>query len=161
MDKAEQTALTPANANPWYVLMTLYGDQDGEEVDWELHEKNRALWNAWACQSMSGEERVKAAEKSKVTILELEVWPGKKDEVGRLHEVEMVRRNGEGFVYPGVPDVTARVELARVAFSHDLVLSDAVFGRDVDFSFANFGGVAWFGSTTFGGRAIAFGLGVC
>ena len=43
-----ETVLTPANANPWYVLMTLYGEQTGEEVDLALHEKNRAAWNAWA-----------------------------------------------------------------------------------------------------------------
>jgi len=40
--------LRPANENPWYILMTLYGEQEGEEIDWELHEKNRRAWNAWA-----------------------------------------------------------------------------------------------------------------
>ena len=40
--------LKPANENPWYVLMTLHGEQEGEEIDWELHERNRATWNAWA-----------------------------------------------------------------------------------------------------------------
>jgi len=39
--------LKPANENPWYVLMTLYGEQEGEEIDWNLHEKNRRAWNAW------------------------------------------------------------------------------------------------------------------
>lgn len=39
---------TPANQNPWYVLMTLYGEQTGEEIDNALHDKNREAWNSWA-----------------------------------------------------------------------------------------------------------------
>ena len=34
--------LTPANQNPWYVLMTLYGEQEGEAVVLQLDEDNRA-----------------------------------------------------------------------------------------------------------------------
>ncbi|WP_106743637.1 hypothetical protein [Yoonia maritima] len=33
------------NQNPWYILMTLHGEQMGETIDWELHEKNRTSWN--------------------------------------------------------------------------------------------------------------------
>lgn len=60
-DMGAVRALTPANANPWYVLMTLYGEQDGERVDWDLHEKNWAAWNAWSCQAMSDKEKAEAA----------------------------------------------------------------------------------------------------
>ena len=62
MDKVDPVALTPANENPWYVLMTLYGEQTGEWIDWKLHEKNRAAWNAWACQTMSDEEQLGQTE---------------------------------------------------------------------------------------------------
>ena len=48
MDKANQPALTPANVNPWFVLMPLYGEQDGDEIDAAFDEKNRKVWNAWA-----------------------------------------------------------------------------------------------------------------
>jgi hypothetical protein len=61
VDEGSKRVLKPANENPWYVLMTLYGEQDGEEIDGELHEKNRAAWNAWACQGMTEEERQEAA----------------------------------------------------------------------------------------------------
>ncbi len=36
-----QSQLKHADQNPWYVLMTLYGDD---------HDKNRRVWNAWAGQ---------------------------------------------------------------------------------------------------------------
>ncbi|MGR3759957.1 hypothetical protein ACUXV3_07450 [Roseobacteraceae bacterium NS-SX3] len=46
-----QRKLTPANENPWYVLMTLYGEQEGDEIDVELHENNRRAWNSWVLMS--------------------------------------------------------------------------------------------------------------
>ena len=35
------------NDNPWYVLMTLHGEQTGDEIDHELHQKNRDSWNTF------------------------------------------------------------------------------------------------------------------
>ena len=102
MDKADQVALTPANENPWYVLMTLYGEQTGEEVDWELHERNLAAWNAWACQGMSDEERVNAAKSSGLEVAMLVAWPEMEGEVGRLHKAIMLERNNADFAYLGV-----------------------------------------------------------
>ena len=43
--------LTPASQNPWYVLATVFGEH-GETIDDALHEKNRAVWNAWMCQGL-------------------------------------------------------------------------------------------------------------
>jgi len=53
----QNPTLTPANQNPWYVLMTLYGEQDGKEIDWVLHEKNRCAWSAWAGKDLETEQR--------------------------------------------------------------------------------------------------------
>lgn len=39
--------LTPARENPWYIMMTLHGEQEGGEIDWALAKKNSALWNMW------------------------------------------------------------------------------------------------------------------
>lgn len=39
--------LTPANQNPWYVLMTLYGEQEGEGGDVEIFKENRHAWNTF------------------------------------------------------------------------------------------------------------------
>jgi hypothetical protein len=41
----DKPKLTPANENPWYVLMTLHGEQDGEEFSAERHRENRETWN--------------------------------------------------------------------------------------------------------------------
>lgn len=168
--------LKPANENPWYVLMTLYGEQVGEELDEELHEKNRAAWNAWSCQAMSEEEREKAAKSSQVTVAELSDWLTQQHTVTRRHKAEMLRRNGKGFAYPGLPDAAACVDLTAVVLVHNLVMKSTVFSGearfdqttfggfatfdlvtlngDAQFSYATFSGNAWFRSTLFRGHAL-------
>jgi len=65
--------MKPANENPWYILMTLYGEQEGDEIDRELHKKNRAVWNAWSCQNLTDEERAKL-EADRVELPEVGAW---------------------------------------------------------------------------------------
>jgi hypothetical protein len=160
----EGRVLTPANANPWYVLMTLYGEQDGEWVDWELHKKNRAAWNAWSCQAMGDEERAEAAESSGVTVDELSAWPTLRVEISQQHKAEMLRRNGPSFVYPGIEDIGRTIDLHGVLFEHHVVMNRTVFGNNAQFSsttfartstffFAYFGGHAWFEGATFKSHA--------
>ena len=159
-----ETALTPANENPWYVLMTLYGEQTGEEVDWSLHQKNRAAWNAWSCQAMTAEVQAAVAGSSKVSEPEWRAWEELQGEIAAKHKAAMLARNGAGFAYPGLPDVASDVDLESVHFERLVVLNHAVFSKTVRFDGATFGGDAvfnsaifsgdvWFGSATFGGAA--------
>ncbi|MEP5376638.1 MAG: hypothetical protein ABJQ14_12755, partial [Hyphomicrobiales bacterium] len=90
--------LKPANENPWYVLATLYGEQDGEEIDWELHEKNRRAWNAWAGSALNMEILRTFAETSGVRESELRLFPRLKMEIEELFRHEMRRRNGKEFI---------------------------------------------------------------
>jgi len=62
----EQPKLTPANQNPWYILMTLHGEQqnahrtDGAyfpNFDESLHARNRRDWNRWVAQGLSEKQR--------------------------------------------------------------------------------------------------------
>src|SRR6056297_1478316 len=55
--------LTPASQNPWYVLATVAGEQEGTKIDPDLHAKNRRFWNGWMCQDMAAGERTALAEK--------------------------------------------------------------------------------------------------
>jgi hypothetical protein len=137
-DVGETRVLKPANQNPWYVLMTLYGEQDGEEIDWDLHKKNRAAWNAWSCQAMSDEERAKAALTSKVLVQELSAWPEVKEQVARLHRAVWEQRNGAKVPYPGLPDAGATVNLRGVTFQHRFITDRAVFVGLVFFRDATF-----------------------
>lgn len=52
----DETELTPANENPWYIMMTIYGEQE-EKIDWELAEKNSAFWNGWLLSNLDDKGR--------------------------------------------------------------------------------------------------------
>jgi len=47
---------TPTAENRWYVLATLAGEQR-DDINYDLHKKNRRYWNAWASQNMTEEEK--------------------------------------------------------------------------------------------------------
>lgn len=48
MSNGSDTTVILADKNPWYILATLYGEQNSEEFDSSLHEKNRMAWSALA-----------------------------------------------------------------------------------------------------------------
>jgi hypothetical protein len=151
--EAAPPRLTPANQNPWYVLATLYGEQEGEEIDPDLHERNRRAWNAWSCQTLGEDARKLVANSSSVAMEELAAWISIKTEVAQLHESEWRRRNGDTVPYPGLPDVTDIVDFKRVAFSNWLLLRGCIFTVEVQFNDALFRGDVWFNGTTFSGNA--------
>jgi hypothetical protein len=144
------THLTPANQNPWYVLMTLYGEQNAEHVDWDLYKKNRAAWNAWACQAMED------ADRAKWDRVDQPDWRGWDIEAGQVmadHKAAMMARNGAEFTYPGFPDPSAMIELSRLAFACNVAAQGMLFPGDTSFESATFSGAAFFGGATFGGGA--------
>ena len=93
--------LKPANENPWYVLMTLYGEQVGDEVHQALHARNRRVWNGWASQGLGEAER---AAWDRVDEPDWKGWEFEAEQNEADHEAAMIARNGAGFVYPGFPD---------------------------------------------------------
>ncbi len=144
------THLTPANQNPWYVLMTLYGEQDGEKVDRDLHKKNLAAWNAWACQAVEDAERAKW---DRVDQPDWRGWDIEAEQVMADHKAAMMARNGAEFAYPGFPDPSAMIELSRLAFACNVAAQGMLFPGDTSFESATFSGAAFFGGATFGGEA--------
>ena len=45
--------LKPASESPWYVLMTVAGEQTGFLIDDDLHARNLRFWDGWAGGSLS------------------------------------------------------------------------------------------------------------
>ena len=141
---------TPANQNPWYVLMTLYGEQTGEMVDTVLHAKNRDAWNAWAGFLLPEAVREDCVARGKF-LPELDAWHDRGAEIRTLHKAEMLRRNGADFSYPGFsePHQLAVVDMSAVDLNCIFCADDLVFPRVANFKFAKFGGQASFDSTMF------------
>src|SRR6056297_1122759 len=74
--------LTPASQNPWYVLATVAGEQEGTvfdseegayvlKVDEGLNAQNRRFWNGWMCQGLEDDEREELARKLQLSPKEL------------------------------------------------------------------------------------------
>ena len=147
----DETALKPANENPWYVLMTLYGEQTGEEVNEELHEQNREVWNAWASSALSSDEGVQLA-RAGAALPESGIWKMGRKTIEAKHRAEMLRRNGKGAAYPGFPAADTPIDMSGAEFLHKVVFTRFLFARPADFEFTKFCGDAWFDAATFGGE---------
>lgn len=147
-DVTKTKALTPANANPWYVLMTLYGEQDGEGIDEELHTKNRAAWNAWAVHAAPS----KRDEGLRVIgdLPSSDEWHTRGAEIRTLFEAEYVRRNpGVPVIRCPEPQINEAIDLKSTEFLKPvciakffvprlLRLEDSVFKHRLDASIAFF-----------------------
>ncbi len=157
MDERE---LKPANENPWYVLMTLHGEQDGDEIDEELHEKNRRAWNAWAGQALSEDGQAKAAHSSRVDLSELQSWRKMQVEINQRYSQEMRRRNDDHFSVPELPSPTEIISFMGIHTLNSIVFTGCVFpsfayfrkatfNADVDFNNATFNSDAYFRNAIF------------
>jgi hypothetical protein len=141
--------LIPANENPWYILATLYDEQNEEEINSVLHKRNRAAWNAWSCQNLSDDERREAAKSSDVPLEELAGWRTMGIEVTRLHKAVWHERNGADAPWPGLPEAELEVNLERVEFSRPLSFGRCVFSKAARFPGAKFDSYARFEHATF------------
>ncbi|MCJ8332952.1 MAG: pentapeptide repeat-containing protein [Epibacterium sp.] len=141
--------LKPANENPWYILMTLYGEQDGDDIDVDLHEKNRKAWNAWSGQGLNDEERSAAAKSSKIDVSELAAWPEMETEVRARFADAFAARNPGLKPIPDLPDPTQAIDLRNTRFSNTVFLEHLVFAQAAQFGSATFTQAAWFKSATF------------
>jgi hypothetical protein len=145
----DKPKLTPANENPWYVLMTLHGEQDGVMVDDDLHDQNRAVWNAWSCQQLDDDAAAELAKQARVNVAETRGWAQIATEVKRKHRVEMKTRNDDDFTYPGFPDFESAIQCSQIQFVKILALKNRIFTQLANFSRATFTQRADFTSATF------------
>uniref|UniRef100_UPI004047A12F hypothetical protein n=1 Tax=Yoonia sp. TaxID=2212373 RepID=UPI004047A12F len=87
--------LPDANTNPWYVLMTLYGEQEGEEVDVEVFKENRNVWNT-LIQQIGGT----GCDRARVVITGLpsrDAWREQYKIIGNKWAKVYEERNGSKF----------------------------------------------------------------
>ncbi len=122
--------------NPWYVLMTLYGEPKNKRAGHKVQEKNRKVWNAWMCQGLSDQQLVQLHQKilhnhpdTPITLGELGGWDDMADEVHELHRQSM--RDSSAFIsgdfdYPGIPNPKSDVEVTNAAV-HGLLLGISGF----------------------------------
>jgi hypothetical protein len=145
----DKPKLTPANENPRYVLMTLYGEPDEEELDDDPDDQNRAVWNAWSCQQLYDDAAAELAKQTGVIMAETRGWAQIATVVKRKHRAEMKKRNNDDFTYAGFPEFESSIRCSEIQFCNILVLERYIFTKTADFSSATFTKTASFDSATF------------
>lgn len=139
--------LKPAAQNPWYVLATVYGEQEGYFSDEKLHAMNRRIWNGWMCGRLPEEERAALAEKAGLEAADLRELNG--EEKAALEEA-FARR------LPGVelPERGGDVALSEMHFSNAVVFDKCIFRGIADFQSSHFARAANFGFSHFARFAV-------
>ncbi|EAQ47607.1 hypothetical protein MED193_20479 [Roseobacter sp. MED193] len=174
-----RSKLKPANENPWYVLMTLYGEQEGRNIDPELHEANRKAWNAWAGQKLSDEICANSAKKAGIEERELSAWGNCGTQLRLKFCEEYSKRNPNVEKVPGLPEpnmkitcgdsvfsktvdlrkfvIPSEIDLCSARFEKDAIFQSTVFLSEAWFSHATFYESAFFNSARFIERAVFYG----
>ena len=145
--------LTPASQNPWYVLATVAGEQEGKyyhQIDHDLHAKNRRFWNGWMCRAMEDGERAALAEK--LGLPEEELAPLTSEEIATVRARFEAAFPDRAFkeVLPGPHEVA---DLHRVHFHNSFVCEKFRLFCLVNFEKAHFSNSAFFQEAHFEGGA--------
>ncbi len=148
MAETDLSDLKPARENPWYILMTLHGEQTGDGVDGELAEKNVRLWNIWSCQLLSDAERAELREAG-AAVPDADAWETHRAEIEKRFADRIAEVDWNGREIPDLPDPKLWIDMSKTAFSNKVNLEKAVFGQRAFFNSVTFTQAAFFNSATF------------
>jgi uncharacterized protein YjbI with pentapeptide repeats len=156
----EQPKLTPANQNPWYILMTLHGEQPEGAGAWdfdkELHAKNRRDWNRWAARGLSEERRAELRamtdSEGKPRFDENELVPHDEKKFAAL-AAAFRKASGARGAAAALPEPGEVCDFAHVAFDRAFIAQGLLFPGNATLRGATFSGVADLQGATFSGYA--------
>ena len=148
--------LTPANQNPWYILMTLHKEQpEGAEwwnYDEELHAKNRRDWNKWAARGLSEEKlaelRAMTDGEGKPHFEETELVPHDDKEFAAL-AAAFTKASAQRGATAALPPPDQGCGLSHVAFDRVFIARGLLFPGYADLSGATFSGDAFLSGVKF------------
>jgi hypothetical protein len=133
------TELKDRNQNPWYILMTLFGEQVEERFDHTLSAENRHAWNSWVLTGVSDdEEREKLKRLAGWEEGKIESWQFEVTDIETLYRNEMRARNGAEFDIPRLPAPTAEIDCTRLEFQNALNIDGFIFPKAADFFESHF-----------------------
>lgn len=134
--------LQPAAKNPWYVLMTIHGEQDGEEIDPARAKSNCTFWNSLARADLGSDEQQRLERDNNISLTD-------SPNTANFHGNAMQKLNsrlGDGARMPSSSD---QVDFSNTVFEQTVLFPKAVFSRRVNFSGAVFLKPAMFSGAVF------------
>lgn len=143
--------LKPANENPWYVLMTLCGEQwHKEKIDYELASLNVAIWNAWINNEPDRNDLIPkflTGTPEELNNLTFE------DAIELRFRYEMLKRNGDEFEIPRFPNPDQDVRLNNLHFVQKIILPYIELPKAIEFNQSQFDQEVWLTQAKIFGRA--------
>lgn len=121
--------LKSAQKNPWYVLATIYGEQQEVEIDEALANQNQRIWNGWLCGGLGSSKR---SEISKL----LGVGEGNLHKLTETQVFEALEefRNRIGDDAAELPNPNTKIDFSDSYFEKPVVFENHAFVKGADFS---------------------------
>ena len=163
----ETLELKDASKNPWYVLMTVAGEQssDGRDFDEELHARNRRYFNGWMASTLSADAKITLIASERCTAEDLEpLTEAEQSDIAAAFSTRCPQAAPIDTMNPKINLAGNEVKgklicigylFSGVAYFQDATFSeyayfqDATFSGDTDFHNAIFSGNANFSGETF------------
>jgi hypothetical protein len=125
--------LLPANDNPWYVMMTLLGEQDEDEFDEKLHAKNASVWNKFIGYAQSRSHAERMTKYGLAFQVEVEGAP-----ITTRYEDQWRMRHGGSTGVPEIQKGKNKVCLSGTSFEKLFSVNNMYFPKMLDFSGSKF-----------------------
>lgn len=129
--------LKPANQNPWYVLMTQFGEQTGDKIDWVLHEKNREAWNKQYVAVLPSSVN-EAFREFRLPIHSRDGYRAPTIPVTDSFSTAFAARNGEADAIPKLPGPGIPIEFDGHHFEHLFCAKGMIFPKGLTFENCRF-----------------------
>ena len=153
----DKMKLKRANNNPYYILATPYGEGDIGASD-----KNREVWNAWACQHLTEAERAAINRKingcrntggfdrDDVDIFsDVLAWENVKNKVEKKYSEEMQKRLDPDQFDISLPDPRKPIDLTGLEFMEPIYFWEYIFPSPIIFEGSVFLEESKFGGSKF------------
>ena len=131
------TSNQPANSNPWYILMTLHGEQTGDTINRELHRDNMNAWNRFSGLILSNPLHMELIHQSDLKDELKQVFPSANSDEGetlqRHEEAKLLfceanrKRTGGIMTGPKITDIENIVDLSNLRFDKLLCCEGFLF----------------------------------
>ncbi len=141
---APEQLLTPAHDNVWYWLATLYGEQNGADIDDALAEMNRAAWLRWFAPPNNSKLYAALEEKG---FSGLELTPFTETERRELLAAYAKRLGRDAPL--SQPSLFKPVDFCNTHFECTVSFRGFLFASPTDFAGAKFSGGSYFDEATF------------
>ncbi|PHZ85582.1 pentapeptide repeat-containing protein [Paremcibacter congregatus] len=152
-EEVKEYKLTPANQNPWYLLMIWYGEPSAPE-DMEIASQNRLFWHRYMFEKMTTEQRGDLIERGVHEGENLKPFSRQEKLEHEQMLRERIKKNGGDDNYPS----NGVIDLSGIEIEKDFIAYNYIFPHHTKFNQVKFRKRANFYNSRFYGYAEFVGV---